>query len=146
MCRPTTSRLSLQNEFVRPRSATNCRYAKSANILKQTCIFLIILRIFLLQIQLHDVGPEDDHMVYNASIFWDAKEHPWMNLATIHLTALLPDDIIETTRFSVARLPEALSFPEATSVHDFNIVPDLRQEVYLQCQVRDISWKLRTFL
>ena len=87
--------------------------------------------------QLHDVGAEDDHMVYNASIFWDAKEHPWMNLASIHLTALLPDDVIETTRFSVARLPsDTLAFPEATSVYDFNIVPNLREEVYLQCQVR----------
>ena len=87
--------------------------------------------------QLHDVGAEDDHMVYNASIFWDAKEHPWMNLASIHLTALLPDDVIETTRFSVARLPsDTLAFPEATSVYDFNIVPNLREEVYQQCQVR----------
>ena len=90
----------------------------------------------MLQIQLHDIGTEDDHMVYNASIPWDSNEHPWMTLATIHLNELLPSDVIESTRFNVGNLPvETLSFPEATSVDDFNIVPNLRAEVYDYCQV-----------
>ena len=79
-------------------------------------------------------------MVYNASIPWDPSEHPWMNLASIHLTTVLPRDVINATRFNVGHLPrDTLSFPEATSVDDFNIVPNLRAEVYEYCQVRVTS-------
>lgn len=75
-------------------------------------------------------------MVYNPSIPWDGAEHPWMNLAVIHLTAMMPDDVTELTQFNIDHLPKkTLSFPEATSVHDFNIVPNLRKEVYEACQV-----------
>lgn len=75
-------------------------------------------------------------MVYNASIPWNSAEHPWMNLASLHLTVTLPNDVIESTRFNVGNLPlSTLSFPEASSVYDFNVIPNLRQETYEHCQV-----------
>ncbi len=62
---------------------------------------------------------------------WDDSDIPWLPLATVRLTTVLPDDVTELTQFSIANLPEdTLSFPNPTSNDDFNIVPYLRSEIY----------------
>lgn len=74
-------------------------------------------------------------MLYNPAKAWNDDEHPWINVATISLTSLLPDDVTENTRFNIGNLPDStLSIPEGTSVTDFNIVPTIRKEVYSFCQ------------
>ena len=111
---------------------------KAANYLKKEFAERIVdANIeYRLQVQLHEWDSETDtHMLYNPAKAWDENEHPWINVATISLTSLLPDDVTENTRFNIANLPEStLSIQEGTSVTDFNIVPTIRKEVYFWCQ------------
>ena len=91
---------------------------------------------YKLQIQLHEWNPETDtNMWYNPAKAWDEEEHPWINVATVTMTSLLPDDVTENTRFTITNLPEdTLTITDGTSVTDFKIVPTIRKEVYFYCQ------------
>ena len=86
---------------------------------------------YKLQVQLHKWKEDDTNILYNASVPWDKDGHPWIDVASIVLNALLPENVTEVTRFNIGHLPkDTLSFLEATSNADFNSVPNLRAEVY----------------
>lgn len=86
---------------------------------------------YSLQMQIHEFKEGDTNIWYNASLPWDSETHPWIPLATIVLETLLPEDVVEVTRFNVGHTPkQVLDFPEATSNADFNTVPNIRKEVY----------------
>ena len=84
-----------------------------------------------LQIQLRDWSESDTNALYNPAIIWSDIETPWQDLAKIRLLSLLPDDVIELTRFNIGHLPEGtLGIPQPTSKSDFNSVPAIRKEIY----------------
>lgn len=85
---------------------------------------------YKLEIQLRDVTSSDTNAIYNPAVAWTEERHPWLRLGTITLTSLLADDVNDSTHFNVGHTPPStLSFPEPTSVYDFNMVAALRQEI-----------------
>ena len=69
------------------------------------------------------------------TVMWSDADHPWINVATITMASVLPDQVTENTRFNIGNMPEeVLSYPEGTSVTDFNIVPTFREEIYTACE------------
>ena len=64
---------------------------------------------YKLQIQLHEIQHEDSHLVLHASRVWDQVTHPWLDLANVKLTSLIPLDVTESTRSSLENMPSSLS-------------------------------------
>ena len=90
---------------------------------------------YKLQLQLHQVSPSDRPHVLHAGRYWDESTHPWMDLAEVMVTTMLPSDVTERTRFNVGNAPPSLGLvgpPE--SIHDFKCIPHIRIEVYKRCQ------------
>ena len=85
-----------------------------------------------LQIQLHEwQDDKDTNMLYNPALIWEESDYPWLDLVKIRLLTVLPDDVTEITRFNVANLPwDTLSYPDASSKDDFNVVPHIRKDIY----------------
>lgn len=90
---------------------------------------------YKLQLQLHDISPRDRPHVLHCGRFWDESTHPWIDLADVTITTILPPYVIERTQFNIGNLPPSLGFigpPE--SVHDFRCIPYIRKEIYKRSQ------------
>jgi len=85
---------------------------------------------YKLQIQLHEIKPDDSHLILHASRAWDQKSHPWLDLADVTVTSQLPVDVIERTRCSMDHHPPSVSFPSAETIYDYNSIPYLRSKIY----------------
>ena len=97
---------------------------------------------YLLQIQVHELAPEEEAVkatIYNSAELWDGAHHPWLDLATVSVTATLPQSIMEGTKMNVNNLPGVLSFPKATSVHDPNSLAMLLAELCESLQSRRVK-------
>ena len=91
---------------------------------------------YKLQLQLHLVSSLDRPHVLHCGWHWDEKTHPWIDLADVTLTTMIPPNVIERTQFNIGNLPHSLEFvgpPE--SVHDFRCVPYIRKEAYKRSQI-----------
>lgn len=84
---------------------------------------------YKLQIQLHEIKPDDSHLVLHAARAWDQATHPWLDLADVSLTSLLPFDVTECTRYSLENIPLSLSLPPAKTIYDYNSIAYLRSKV-----------------
>ena len=84
---------------------------------------------YKLQIQLHEIQPEDSHLVLHASRVWDQVTHPWLDLANVKLTSLIPLDVTESTRSSLENMPTSLSVPPAKTIYDYNSSAYLKLKV-----------------
>lgn len=84
---------------------------------------------YKLQIQLHEKQPDDSHLVLHAARAWDHANHPWLDLAEVSLTSLLPFDVTECTRYSLENIPLSLSLPTAKTIYDYNSLAYLRSKV-----------------
>ena len=85
---------------------------------------------YKLQIQLHEIKPEDSHLILHAARAWDEKSHPWLDLADVTVTSLLAVDIVERTRCSMDHHPPSVDIPSAETIYDYNSIPYLRSKVY----------------
>lgn len=85
---------------------------------------------YKLQIQLHEIKPDDSHLVLHAARAWDEKTHPWQDLADVTLTAMLPIDVVERTRCSLDHRPPSIAIPPAKTIYDYNSIPYLRSKIY----------------
>lgn len=85
---------------------------------------------YKLQIQLHEIKPDDSHLILHASRPWDKKSHPWLDLADVELTSLLPCDVISETRCSVDHIPLSIVVPPAKTIYDYSSVAYLRSQTY----------------
>ena len=86
---------------------------------------------YKLQIQLHEIRPEDSHLILHAARAWDQKSHPWLNLADVTVTSLLAVDIVELTRCSMNHHPPSVDIPgSAETIYDYSSIPYLRSKVY----------------
>ena len=74
----------------------------------------------LLQIQWHDVSPDDPDGIRNALEPWDEATHPWEDLATVEITEPLSYDEQDYMAFEVTNLPPCMSMLPATSMEDYN--------------------------
>jgi arachidonate 5-lipoxygenase len=81
---------------------------------------------YILQLQLHDVRPDDPPDVLNSNIPWDEATHPWHDLAEVTVTEVLSYKEAVLTSYSVANLPPAIRLLPAKSIHDFNSINYMR--------------------
>ena len=85
---------------------------------------------YKLQIQLHEIKPEDSHLILHAARAWDEKSHPWLDLADVTVTSHLPVDVVERTRCSMDHHPPSVDIPSAETIYDYNSIPYLRSKIY----------------
>lgn len=85
---------------------------------------------YKLQIQLHEIKPDDSHLILHAARAWDQKTHPWLDLADVTLTSVLPIEIVERTRYSLEHRPLSLGIPPADTIYDYNSIAYLRSKIY----------------
>ncbi|XP_068721239.1 allene oxide synthase-lipoxygenase protein-like [Montipora capricornis] len=86
--------------------------------------------LYKLQIQLHEIKPDDSYLILNASRDWDQSTHPWQDLADVKLTSLLPSDVIGQTRLSLDNLPSSIVLPPAKTIFDYSSIGRLKSKVY----------------
>lgn len=85
---------------------------------------------YKLQIQLHEVSPDDSHLILHPSRVWDQENHPWLDLALVTMTSLLSVAVVERTRCSLDNHPSTISIPPAQTIYDYNSISYLRSKVY----------------
>lgn len=90
---------------------------------------------YKLQLQLHEVSPSDTQQILNVSKHWDDETHPWIDLADVTVTTMLPDDVVERTKCNVAHCPPSLGLigPPKT-IYDYTFIPYIRERVYKRSQ------------
>ena len=84
---------------------------------------------YRLQIQLHEIKPDDSHLILHPARAWDQATHPWLDLADVKLTSLLPSDVVRDTRCSLANTPLSIVLPPAKTIYDYSSVAQLRSKV-----------------
>ena len=83
---------------------------------------------YKLQIQLHEIQPDDSHLVLHPARAWDHATHPWLDLADVRLASLLPLDVTECTRSSLENMPLSLSLPPSKTIYDYTSIAHLRSK------------------
>ena len=83
---------------------------------------------YILQVQLHEVSPSDPPEVRNALLPWDEATHPYVDLATVSISEVLPYDEQCMMAFEITNLPRSMSILPAASVHDFNSLNYMRKQ------------------
>lgn len=85
---------------------------------------------YKLQIQLHEVKPDDSHLILHAARVWDQENHPWLDLADVTVTSLLPIEVGERTRSSLDHRPPSLAILPCQTIYDYTSIAYLRSKVY----------------
>jgi len=85
---------------------------------------------YKLQIQLHEIKPDDSHLILHAARVWDHENHPWLDLADVTVTSLLPIEVAERTRCSLSHRPHTIDIPPAETIYDYNSIAYLRSKIY----------------
>lgn len=85
---------------------------------------------YTLQIQLHQIKPDDSHLILHAARVWDQENHPWLDLADVTVTSPLPIEVVERTRCSLSHRPPTIDIPSADTIYDYNSIAYLRSKVY----------------
>ena len=86
--------------------------------------------LYKLQIQLHEIKPDDSHLILNAARNWDQSTHPWRDLAEVKLSSALPTDVISQTRFSLENLPSSIVVPPTKTIFDYGSLGRLQCKGY----------------
>ncbi|KAI8499911.1 arachidonate 5-lipoxygenase, partial [Branchiostoma belcheri] len=84
---------------------------------------------YTLQLQLHEWEENDPYEIFNPVRVWDPDTHPWIDLAHVQITTLLPQDITERMIFNLGTQPESLGLVEPKSIYDHSSVPYLKAKV-----------------
>ena len=84
--------------------------------------------VYILQLSLHEVRPDDPSEVLNSNVPWDETTHPWRYVAPVEVTEVLSYREAVLTSYSVANLPPSLRILPARSIHDFNSVNYMRSK------------------
>ncbi|XP_031557674.1 allene oxide synthase-lipoxygenase protein-like [Actinia tenebrosa] len=90
---------------------------------------------YKLQLQLHEVSPSDSQQILSAAKQWNDDTHPWMDLADVTITTMLPDDEVERTKYNVANCPPSLGIiGSPKSMYDFTCINYIRKRIYKRSQ------------
>jgi arachidonate 5-lipoxygenase len=81
----------------------------------------------LLQIQWHDVRPDDPDVIRNPLEPWDEASHPWADLAEVEITDPLSYEEQDQMAFEVTNLPPCMDLLPATSIRDYNSLNYMRK-------------------
>jgi arachidonate 15-lipoxygenase len=73
---------------------------------------------YRMQLQLHEWKAGDTRAVFDAARPWDESTHPWLDLATVELTEILPWEANVATQCMLSNRPDSLAVIEPLSIHD----------------------------
>lgn len=82
-----------------------------------------------LQAQLHRFANGDSAHWYNPSVDWRADDHPWVDVGTLVLHAVMPDDEAESHCFDLSACPHSLGVPEGIAPTDFRSLGDSQRRI-----------------
>ncbi|XP_074652621.1 allene oxide synthase-lipoxygenase protein-like [Tubulanus polymorphus] len=108
--------IDLPKNYLRQEFKTRLRSGQTAN--------------YVLQIQLHLVTDTDTHEIFNSSVAWNEKTHPWLSAVAVTITTAMADDAMERTKTNLRHHPKMLAFPEARNQYDYNSLAHARIKVY----------------
>lgn len=72
----------------------------------------------VIEAQLHPARSTEGLELYDASVEWPENTHPWLRLARVTLTEVLPDADTEVLRFCPSHRPVSLPIPKASGPLD----------------------------
>lgn len=81
----------------------------------------------VLQIQWHDVKPDDPDVVRNPLEPWDEATHPWVDLAEVEISEPLTYAEQDYMAFEVTNLPPCKKLLPVKSMQDYNSLNYMRQ-------------------
>ncbi len=98
--------------------------------------------LYTLQLQLHEVHPNDPPEVLNALLPWDVATHPFVDLATVSITEELSYADQAYMGFEVTNLPTSMSILPAKSLDDFNSLNYMRKQSIWTIRTRRFMQRL----
>jgi arachidonate 5-lipoxygenase len=90
----------------------------------------------VLQIQWHDVRPDDPDVIRNPLEPWDEATHPWADLAEVEITEPLSYDEQDYMAFEVTNLPPCMALLPARSMQDYNSLNYMRKQAVWSIRAR----------
>ncbi len=90
----------------------------------------------ILQIQWHEVQPDDPDAIRNPLEPWDEATHPWKDLATVEITEPLTYVEQDHMAFEVTHMPRCMFMLPAKSVHDYNSLNYMRKHAAWSVRAR----------
>ena len=97
---------------------------------------------YLLQIQWHDVRPDDPDVIRNPLEPWDEATHPWADLAEVEITELLGHEEQDHMAFEVTNLPPCMALLPARSMQDYNSLNYMRKHAIWSVRARWLMARL----
>ena len=85
---------------------------------------------YKLQLQLHVAKDDDPPTTLHVGREWNENTHPWLDLADLTMTSLLSPSATERLELKFSNLPPSLDLLPARSVHDPNVVAQIRSNLY----------------
>ena len=85
---------------------------------------------YWLQMQVHELKPEDDNQIYSIAHAWEPKTHPWFDVGEIEIKETLEPNATESLRFWVKNQPPELSVPDAEGPLDYRCIGWMRARAY----------------
>lgn len=82
---------------------------------------------YLLQAQLHS---SEDPDALNPSEYWEERDHPWLDVAHLHLTQTLTRDEMDALEFDANRTHPAVNLPLAKTADDYASMGHARALIY----------------
>ncbi len=81
---------------------------------------------YWLQLQWHDVKPDDSPEILNSNVPWDESTSPWHDLAEVTIEESLDYEESVLTWFSIHNAPKSLGVLPSYSIHDYNSINHVR--------------------
>jgi len=97
---------------------------------------------YILQVQLHEAGPNDPPEILNALLPWDQATHPYLDLAHVSISEELPYEDQFYLGFEITNLPASMSILPAKSIDDFNSLNYMRKQSIWTIRMRRLMQRL----
>jgi hypothetical protein len=94
-----------------------------------------------LQAQFHEVVEGEDREILNCGVAWDDATHPWMALAEVEISEIMPMDEANMTWYDLRNHPQCISVPRANSIRDPASINHLRMYDNWAKRARTLGYK-----
>ncbi|MBN9117588.1 MAG: hypothetical protein J0I06_00170 [Planctomycetes bacterium] len=91
---------------------------------------------YILQVQFHEVKPNDPDVIRNPLEPWDEATHPYLDMATVVIDALLSHKEQDQMAFEVTNMPASMDFLPARSMQDYNSLNYMRRQAVWAIRAR----------
>ncbi|HJZ93920.1 MAG TPA: hypothetical protein VKE40_23805 [Gemmataceae bacterium] len=97
---------------------------------------------YRLQLQLHEVSPDDSPEIRNCHLEWDEATHPWHELAVVEITEELSHAEACFMAFEITNLPPVMGILPSESMDDYNSVNYMRAQSIWAIRMRRLCHRL----